>query len=408
MPEKSPISRREFLKSSAVAAGGVVSLDQASRAAPPAGNDASSAGPPSDAYYPSPESKDGWRRCRNKEEVRELASMDPKQLNVIGHVQHVIFQGPWAIVVIRNGYLVWETYGVPAFPSSTFDIWSCTKSLTATAFGLLFNDSRNHKLPNNVQINLESRAYDFIPAGHPLSDPRKEKILLRHLLTMTSGIPGQNTGIIGLSVKPGQGELEFVLGRQRDKFGFSAGTMVADPGKVWDYSDPAYTHLSLIFAQVTGREIDEVLDQRIFRRIGVRNYVWNRIGGAGNLGPHTNAISDMHISARDLARFGYLVLRRGQWEGEQLIPQWWTDLATRTSQKLNPSYGLGWWVNTEGTQWPSVPKDAFALMGYASSRCYIVPSLDLVVAHVGFRPPQWPADSLLPPVVDSIIGSGKG
>jgi CubicO group peptidase (beta-lactamase class C family) len=194
-----------------------------------------------------------------------------------------------------------------------------------------------------------------------------------------------------------------VLGKEPDRFGFSAGTMVADPGEVWDYSDPAYSHLSLIYAQVTGREIDEVMDERIFRRIGVQNYVWNRNGGAGNLGPHTNPISDMHISARDLARFGYLVLRNGNWEGEQLIPPGWTEVAARTSQRLNLSYGLGWWVNTEGTQWPTVPRDAFALMGYASSRCYIVPSLDLVVAHVGFRPTNWQEGMLLPPLVEAII-----
>jgi CubicO group peptidase (beta-lactamase class C family) len=310
--------------------------------------------------------------------------------------------------VVRNGYLVREWYGVPAFASSTFDIWSCSKSLTVTAFGLLFDYSRNHKLPNDAQIAMDSRAYDFIPAGHPFSDPRNEKIPLRHLLTMTSGIPGENRGIISLSVVPGQGEFEFALGKQRDRFGFSAGTMVADPGKVVDHFDPAYAHLSLIVSQVARREIDEAMHEKIFRHIGLQNYVWNRVGGAGNLGPHTNAESGMHISARDLARFGYLVLRKGRWEGKQLIPQWWTDLATRSSQKLNPNYGFGWWVNTAGTNWPSVPKDAFALMGYASSRCYVVPSLDLVVVHLGFHPPQLRADSLLPPVVDSIIDSRKG
>lgn len=118
----------------------------------------STAGSPSEADYPSPESEDGWRRCRTNDEVRELAAMDPKRLEVIAHAQHVNFQGSWAVVVIRNGYLVWETSGVPVFPSSTFDIRSCTKSLTATGYGLLFEDSRNHKLPNDMQIDLESRA----------------------------------------------------------------------------------------------------------------------------------------------------------------------------------------------------------------------------------------------------------
>jgi CubicO group peptidase (beta-lactamase class C family) len=134
--------------------------------------------------------------------------MDPKRLYEIGRVQEVMFQAPWAIVVVRNGYLVGKWYGVPAFASSTFDICSYTRSLTATAFRLLFDDSHTHKLPNDAQTAMDSRAYDFIPAGHPLSDPRKEKILLRHLLSMTSGIPGEDRGIISLSVVPDQGEFE--------------------------------------------------------------------------------------------------------------------------------------------------------------------------------------------------------
>jgi CubicO group peptidase (beta-lactamase class C family) len=142
----------------------------------------------------------------------------------------------------------------------------------------------------------------------------------------------------------------------------------------------------LIFSQVTGREIDEFMHERIFRHVGIQNYIWNRVGGAGNLGPHTNAESGMHISARDLARFGYLVVRKGRWEGVQFILQWWTDMATRSSQKLNPTYGFGWRVNTAGTEWPNAPRDVFALMGYASSRCYIAPSLDLVAVRLGFAP----------------------
>lgn len=138
MPDKSLISRRAFLESSALAGGSVASLSHASGEPFPNRTATSSAVASSKTYYPSPEWKDGWRRCRTDDEVRQHASMGPKRLDVIGHVQQVIFEGPWAIVVVRNGYLAWEAYGVPAFPSTTFDIWSCTKSLTATAFGWLF------------------------------------------------------------------------------------------------------------------------------------------------------------------------------------------------------------------------------------------------------------------------------
>ena len=93
---------------------------------------------------------------------------------------------------------------------------------------------------------------------------------------------------------------------------------------------------------------------------------------------------------------------QGRWEGKQIVPQWWIELATKSSQELNRSYGYTFWVNTDGTQWPTAPKDAFAFMGYASNRCYVVPSLDLVVVRLGYGPPNWPEGALLPAVLDAI------
>jgi CubicO group peptidase (beta-lactamase class C family) len=111
----------------------------------------------------------------------------------------------------------------------------------------------------------------------------------------------------------------------------------------------------------------------------------------------------MHISARELARFGYLMLRGGVWDGQQLIPEWWHSLATRASQDLNPSYGYTWWVNSEGTMWPGLPRDAFALAGYGSNRCFVVPSLDIVVARVGTGPPAGGEQGLIEAVVAAVI-----
>jgi hypothetical protein len=77
-------------------------------------------------------------------------------------------------------------------PATTFDVWSATKSATGIAVGMLLDDSRNHRVPGNVTIDLDSPVYEFIPEGRPLTDPRKEKIQLKHLLSMTSGIPGES------------------------------------------------------------------------------------------------------------------------------------------------------------------------------------------------------------------------
>lgn len=354
-----------------------------------------------DGYYPSSEAASGWRRCKNNQEVQQLAGIDPQKLDLVGRENIALYGGPWALLVIRHGYIAAEWMGVPSMPQTTFDVWSCTKSATGIAYGLLLDDSRRRRLPGNAQISLESQAYSYISEGNPLTDPAKEKIELRHLLNMTSGIPGEDHGILGIAVNPGHGEYEFALGREVDRFGNSAARLYAAPGEAWDYSDPAFAHLSLIFFHVAGQEIGDFMRDRVFRPVGIENSGWDLQGGAGNLGPHTNAHSGLRLSARDFARLGYLLLRGGAWRGEEVVPKWWVGLATRSSQNSNGSYGYSFWVNTDGKLWPRAPRDAFAFMGYATNRCYVVPSLDLVVVRVGYGPqPIGPVEVPL----NSIIG----
>lgn len=356
-----------------------------------------------ESYFPPPESAGGWRRCKNDDEVRRLAAMNPQKLDKAGQTITALYPGPWELLVIRHGYIVREWMGVPAMPQTAFDVWSSTKSATGIAYGLLLDDSRRHRLPQDAQIDLDSPAYAFIPEGYPLSDPGKAQIKLRHLLSMTSGIPGESHGIIGIAVTPGGGEFEFGLGKQSDRFGNSAARLYAQPGEAWDYSDAAFVHLALIYSHIMGREISDVMKARVFQPIGIENSGWDREGGAGNLGPHTNAHSGLRLTARDFARLGYLLLRGGAWKDQQIVPKWWIDLATRSSQNLNPSYGYTFWVNTDGTHWPEVPKDAFAFSGFATNRCFIVPSLDLVVVRLGYGPtPTAPVGFPLTSIVPAI------
>jgi CubicO group peptidase (beta-lactamase class C family) len=362
---------------------------------------------PAQTYFPPPESKGTWRRCQDDAAVRNLAGMDPEKLRLIGMQQAQLYGGPWQIVVVRNGYLAGEWFGVPAMPGTTFDVWSCTKSATGIAYGFLLDDGRHGRLPHGVQVDLDTPAMDLIPEAQPLSDPRKKQIRLRHLLTMTSGIKGEDHGLLGLGVAPGGGDYEIAVGREPNRYGASAATMFADPGASFEYSDAAFAHLSLLFSHVMGREIADVMKERVFAPLGIENVSWDRQGGGGKIGPHTNAHSGLHIAARDFARVGYMMAHGGTWDGKEIVPKWWIDLATKSSQQVHPSYGFTFWVNTNGELWSSGPRDAFAFRGYAANRCYVVPSLDLVVVRLGFAPPNWGEESLLPAVLDAVLDRPK-
>jgi hypothetical protein len=125
---------------------------------------------------------------------------------------------------------VGEWFAVPAMPGPTFDAWSCTKSATGIAYGFVLDDSRHHRLPQRVKLDLDTPVMNLIPEAQPLTDERKQQIRLRHLLTMTSGIKGESHGLIGLGVTASGGDYSIAVGKEPNRYGISAARMFADPG----------------------------------------------------------------------------------------------------------------------------------------------------------------------------------
>jgi CubicO group peptidase (beta-lactamase class C family) len=317
-----------------------------------------------------------------------VGGFDNAILDIYGRAQEVLYGGDsWSVAVVRHGWLVREFSTFNVAQHTKFDIWSCTKSVTATAWGILLDDARQGRLAGGEEVSLDMPVYRWIEEGRPLTDARKERITIRHLLTMTSGIPGEASGIIGIPNPTDSGPFEYALGHRPNRYGQWVKTLVADPGEHWEYSDAAYSHLSLVFKAVTGREVADFMQERVFGPTGMVA-CWDAQGGSGFLGPHTNAHTGLHVSARDLARFGYLALHAGTWGTEELVPAAWTELV-KTPGRDNAAYGHGWWTNRDNEFVPGLPRDMFALAGFRSNRCYIIPSLDLVVARVGTGP-AWP------------------
>jgi CubicO group peptidase (beta-lactamase class C family) len=113
-------------------------------------------------------------------------------------------------------------------------------------------------------------------------------------------------------------------------------------------------------------------------------------------GPHTNAHTGVHISARELARLGYLMLRRGSWNGRQIVPEAWIEKATRPSQALNQSYGYTWWVGAGRA-------DGYGARGLHANVLVVVPALDLVVVRLGNGPIAWSEADVIGKVVGAVV-----
>ncbi len=332
-------------------------------------------------YFPPPEDKAGWRWL-DAADVAAVAGLDPEGLAAVERDYNERYgEDSSSVVIVRRGWLAKEFHSKNVPHTARFDLWSGTKSFTATAWMMAL--TRGLRIgEDGPPVTLDTRAYQLLPAVTPLSDPRKAGITLRHLLSMTSGIAGEARGIEGMPTATDSGIYEFALGLAPNRFGESVGDLVAAPGAVWDYSDPGYAHLAMCFQAAVGEELAEFMEANVFAKLGIYAS-WDRQGGAGWIGPHSNPHTGLHMSGRDLARFGYLIARGGRWGEQQVIPAEAIAQMTAPSQPLNRAYGLGWWTNGEDRYVPGLPRDLVALSGFRFNRCYIVPSLDLVVARVG-------------------------
>ena len=137
-------------------------------------------------YFPASEDGVGWRRLVGSDQLRDVGGIDVAALSKSESVLVDLQEGPWAVVVIRRGYIVAEWLGVPVLPSTTFDVWSCTKSFTSLVIGMLIEDGRRGDSATGDLLELNRRVHDFLPDVPVPSHPGRFEIEIGHLLSMSA------------------------------------------------------------------------------------------------------------------------------------------------------------------------------------------------------------------------------
>jgi CubicO group peptidase (beta-lactamase class C family) len=337
-------------------------------------------------YIPPSESKGGWRSllpasgdpdADQKAKIRELAGVDWDKLAAAADYNRSA-EGPSALLVIRRGYVVGEWYK-DCKADQNFNIFSCSKSYTSLAFGQILADFESNNgergvsttrfLRNGKKLTLDTKVCneEWLPESLPLPDPRKADITLRHLLTMTSGIGGEEPFAFAT--------LEWSLGKFA---GSPQSKLKGDPGTVFNYSNSGVTHLVLIFRHVAGRDLFPFMKERVFDPVGMEQISWTQMGD-NDWGRVSQGFSGILTTARDHARFMYLSMHRGQWGDKQIVPLSYFDFAW-TGTKVKPDYGGLWWVYPHH---PDAPKDLVQTAGFRHNHGFAVPSLDLVFVRLG-------------------------
>lgn len=214
-------------------------------------------------------------------------------------------------------------------------------------------------------IDIETPVSDYLSPGWSGAKAEAETaITVRHLLTMTSGLAPDLTP-------------------------------EARPGARWRYNTQAYSQLGRVLETVTGLDINTLTRRWLTGPIGMQESDWRPRSLPDGIVLDASSIAFV-TSAKDLARFGLLMLRHGSWaEDRQLADAGYLMASTRPSQALNPAYGFLWWLNGQpnqtsdqnpGVQAPAAPSDLYAAKGGQGRRLYVIPSLDLVVARLGTQP----------------------
>jgi CubicO group peptidase (beta-lactamase class C family) len=278
-----------------------------------------------------------------------------------------------AVVIVQRGAIVAERYRRDADADRAFVSWSMAKSITSALVGILVRDG---KLDISRPIPVKEWAAD---------DPRR-RITIDQMLRMVDGLrfrEAEHLGDGSIRYYPEEESdvIPMLFGAGKEDVAAFAATLPyqVEPEARWNYNSGASNLLARLVRETLGTDeagMRAFMQRELFDRIGMTT-ADPRFDSAGNF----IGSSTCYCSARDFARFGYLYLRDGVWDGTRILPAGWVDYARTPSPQSSGLYGAHFWT---------IPGSLglFYCSGAFGQRMLISPKLDLVVVRFGVPAPQ--------------------
>ncbi|WEJ71371.1 serine hydrolase [Pseudomonas sp. PSE14] len=279
-----------------------------------------------------------------------------------------------AVVVIRDGQLIYERYAGPTRAQTPHLAWSMSKSVMASVLGVAFGEGR-FQLDDPV-------------ASHYAPFAAHRDIHMRHLLNWASGLAWQED----YEYAPVRSSVVAMLyTRGRDDMAKFAADFPLDaiPGQRFRYSSGDSNVLSATLKQMVGPQAyADYPWTALFQPLGIQSAVWERDASGTFVGS-----SYAYMTARDMARIGLLMQRGGRWKDRQLLPQAWLQFVLAPFPNYKPQAekpgeavpGGQWWLNRAvagaPAPWPSAPEDTFAALGHWGQALYVIPEEKLVIVR---------------------------
>jgi CubicO group peptidase (beta-lactamase class C family) len=266
-------------------------------------------------------------------------------------------------------------------------VHSVTKSVTSALIGIA--------LDQGYLKNVNQKLCEFFPEYITDDlDPRKKEISLKHLLTMSTGLKWNDWGPEMRFWYTSPNWAKFTIELPQEK----------NPGAVFNYNSSTSHLLSIILSKSTKTGTLNFAKQNLFEPLGIQSAYWHQdpqgyyIGGFG-----------LALSARDLAKIGFLYLNNGYWNGQPIVSEYWVRESTGQQIQANQhpiygsfGYGYQWWVKkVDGCS-------SFRAWGRRGQFIVVVPELDLVIAVTSDPAQPHPPTSIhYSPLFDLVAASVK-
>jgi CubicO group peptidase (beta-lactamase class C family) len=268
---------------------------------------------------------------------------------------------PHGLVMLRDGIRIAEGWWAPYRADRAQLLYSVSKSFTATAAGLAWQDGL---------LDLDAPVLSYFPElDADITDPRSRSMKVRHIAAMASG--------------HAQETIDLAQARDPDNLvrGFLLIPPDAEPGTLLAYNQPCSYTLAAIVQRVTGQSLVEYLRPRLFDPLGIGEVAWFEHPPGRNIG-----FSGLHATTDAMARLGELYRCGGMWGGRRILDAEWVSLATRAHVATPTAAGVDWQQGYGFQFWMS--RHGYRGDGAYGQLCVVVPEAGLVVAMTSETEPM--------------------
>ena len=321
--------------------------------------------------------RDYWPTDEWKTRKPEAVGMDSQKLaEAIEYAATPKFNTE-GILVVKNGYIVAESYFGSFRKDSKHVSHSMAKSFTSSLIGIAIDKG----IISGVDTELCQYYEDWDCEDADIDS--RAKITIRHAMTLTSGLewhedwsrwdPATNDAL-----KMGASGRFYQYMSDRDG--------LHEPGQRFYYSTGDPMLLSRVIQEATGMSAYKFAKQNLFEPLNI-DVRWDK-----DRDGYTATAWGLHTTVREFAKFGYLFLNNGKWEDKQIVSEEWVKKSTKTDPtvKMWAAYGYLWHVNLPyRLRWSkslmspdNLPKDGYMAEGVLGQNIFIIPSRDLVIVKV--------------------------